>query len=199
MSFDRNQLTKLSAPYAWRFDLFEETLILRHEKKELSFPRYGYTVEHVFQNFEEYLEWKLQEVFNELFKEQEAKQQHLAEFRIINFSHPLSNEQLEFIQHEIGKVTYVIDVAVQLDFDKPFGPQMESIIDSLDFDRFQWSLEEWIVILPSLSIAAALCTALLYNRMQKFPMVMRLKPVNGITTTYEFAELIDLSDYGYLL
>lgn len=113
---------------------------------------------------------------------------------ILNFSHPLNDDQLAHIYTVAGVDDIPItSVRTQFELEQPFAQQVTQLVDGLDITSDQWQTEGWIVVLPSLNYIAAVLLAELHGRMGRFPAMLRLKPVTGaIATTYEFAEIVNL-------
>lgn len=139
--------------------------------------------------------------------------------KILNFSHPLTEQQRTQIAERIGQELYaselsldaiqltqiaerigqelslVQSVPVQLDVEQDFAPQIGELVDGLGIESARWQNEAWLIVLPSLSFAAAVLLTELHARMGHFPTIIRLKPVQqNFTTQYEVAEIINL-DY----
>lgn len=113
---------------------------------------------------------------------------------LLNFSHPLNTSQREQLTHLVGQpISELRDIAVQLDTEQPFAPQIIAMVDQLAIEATRWQSEPWLIILPSLNFAAAILLAELHARMGHFPTIIRVKPVQqNFTTQYELAEIINL-------
>ena len=113
---------------------------------------------------------------------------------VINFSHPLTDEQLEKARLLLNcRIEEVIQVPVQLDHERPFDPQIDEMVDKAGLTSHQWQTRPILVNLPGYAPAAAVLLAELHGRMGHFPTIIRLRPVSVEgTTTYEVAEIIDL-------
>lgn len=112
---------------------------------------------------------------------------------ILNFAHPLSDEQLAQITHLTGQtVDEVRDFSVRFDPDEPFAPQARRLMDQVGLAPDTWQREVILINLPSLSNLAAVLLAELHGRTGHFPAVLRLKPVQGALPGYEVAEIINL-------
>lgn len=114
--------------------------------------------------------------------------------QIINFSHPLTSEQIAQIEAQIGgKISGIRDVRVQFDTEQPFVPQVIALVDSLEISAEQWQTEAWLLVLPSLNFITAVLLAELHGRSGRFPTIIRLKPVaNALVSAFELAEIINL-------
>lgn len=114
--------------------------------------------------------------------------------QIINFSHPLTSEQVAQIEAMLGrKVDAIRDVRVQFDVEQPFVPQVVQLVDGLGISAEQWQTDAWLIVLPALNFIAAILLAELHGRSGRFPTIVRLRPVpNALISTFELAEIINL-------
>lgn len=112
--------------------------------------------------------------------------------QIINFSHPLTNEQLD----QIAQAAHIArkDIAepqtikVQIDQNSPMAPQVAAIVEQVSSKQYELKL---YVVLPGLSLPAAMIVQALkqYGKI----IAIRLKPKTGVVATgYDFAEFVDL-------
>ncbi len=113
---------------------------------------------------------------------------------IINFSHPLTTEQIAQIEAQLGgKIDSIRNVRVQFDTEQPFVPQVIELLDELGITAEQWQTEAWLIVLPSLNFITAVLLAELHGRSGRFPTIIRLKPVaDALVSTFELAEIINL-------
>jgi len=113
---------------------------------------------------------------------------------IINFSHPLTQDNLRQIEAITKyKVSQVINIHTQLDPALEFAPQVRALISDARIDPVLLQTAPVIVNLPSLAAIAALVMAELHGRMGYFPAILRLRLIEGaVPPRFEVAELIDL-------
>lgn len=112
---------------------------------------------------------------------------------ILNLSHPLTEGQVAQIAALTGEPVGAVVVApTHFDADAPFAPQVAALLGGLGIAPDRWQTEAWLVVLPSLNYIAAAILAELHGRMGHFPAILRLRPINGVVTTYEVAEIINL-------
>ncbi|MFQ5861459.1 MAG: CRISPR-associated protein Csx15 [Dehalococcoidia bacterium] len=113
---------------------------------------------------------------------------------ILNFSHPLTPEQLQRIEGLTGQpLARVIEVRTQLDHEQPFGEQVRGLVDGIGLSPEQWQTMPLLINPPSLNLIAVTLLAELHGRMGYFPAVLRLRPVPGSNPPqYEVAEVINL-------
>ncbi len=113
---------------------------------------------------------------------------------IINFSHPITDDQLAQLAAALGKpVDEVCHIPAQFDPAQPFAPQATALVDAVGLTPAQWQAEAILVNPPSLAVIAVAVLAELHGRMGYFPTVLRLRIVAGSTPpVYEVAEAINL-------
>jgi hypothetical protein len=113
---------------------------------------------------------------------------------LLNFSHPLTPEQIGTIERLTSQpVTELIDLPVQFDNDAPFIPQLAELAARIPIDATRLQSEPLVVNLPSLNFITGLLLAELHGRMGYFPPVVRLRPVeSSLPPRYEVAEVLNL-------
>lgn len=113
---------------------------------------------------------------------------------LLNFSHPLTTAQLAAVEALAGaRVERVIERGAQFDVERPFGPQVVALVDSIELGAVEWQTLPILVNLPSLNYIAAALLAELHGRMGYFPAVLRLRPVQGsVPARFEVAEILSL-------
>jgi len=114
--------------------------------------------------------------------------------RIINFAHPLTEDNLREIEVLAGcKVSEVIDVTSQVDLQSPLEPQISSRLDELGLSPREWQTGPSLLNLPSLSCSAAVVLALVHGRAGHFPSVLRLAPENeNVVIRFKVVEILNL-------
>ncbi|MGB9667249.1 MAG: CRISPR-associated protein Csx15 [Candidatus Cryosericum sp.] len=113
---------------------------------------------------------------------------------IINFAHPLTDDQRKDVEREIGSpVDRVIMVDSQIDTTAPLVPQVSAWLDGLPLQPEEWQSEPLLVILPSLSYSVAVLLAELHGRTGYFPAIIRLRPAqNAVVPRFDVGEIINL-------
>lgn len=113
---------------------------------------------------------------------------------IINFSHPLTPEQLE----QLARLTQqpspqVVTINVQFDTMRPFADQAQALVDQVGLSPAAWQSMPLLVALPALNYGAAAVLAELHGRCGYFPPLIRLRPVPAvIPPRFEVAEIVNL-------
>ncbi len=113
---------------------------------------------------------------------------------ILNFSHPLTSEQLSKIEVlSAQSITQVIEIKTHLDHQQEFVKQVKELLQRLSFDEKEWQTALFLINLPSLHVIAGIVLAELHGRMGYFPTIIRLRPIaNSTPPQFEVAELVNL-------
>jgi hypothetical protein len=113
---------------------------------------------------------------------------------LLNFSHPLTQTQLEQIEALTGQaVERVVDSMPQLDHEMPFDAQIGELVDRVGLSPQEWQTKPLLVNPPGYASAAVVLLAEMHGRMGHFPAVLRLRPVpDSNPPQYEMAEVVNL-------
>ena len=113
---------------------------------------------------------------------------------LLNFSHPLSAEQLLIAESLVSsKFTSIIDIKTHLDHQTSFPSQVKKLVGDITLTSQQWQNSKILLVPPSLSIVSCVLLSELHGRMGYFPAVLRVKPVPGSTPpVFEPAEVLNL-------
>jgi hypothetical protein len=113
---------------------------------------------------------------------------------LLNFSHPLTADQLARVEALTGQqVAQIISLPVQFDSDMAFLPQLAALMAELPLSSETLQTEPILVNLPSLNFIAGLLLAELHGRMGYFPPIVRLRPQHeSLPPRYEVAEILNL-------
>jgi len=113
---------------------------------------------------------------------------------IINFSHPLSENQIRQIESITPhKVERVINLPVQFDNDLPYAPQVRQLADRVPLDSETLQTARILVNPPALNFITAMLLAELHGRMGFFPPILRLRPEpDSMPPVFEVCEIINL-------
>lgn len=113
---------------------------------------------------------------------------------LLNFSHPLSPEQLARLEVLAGeKKMEVRSISTQFDPQLPFTDQVQALLDTSGISSETWQLGIFLINPPSHNLIALTLIAELHGRMGYFPAVVRLRPIAGaISPQFEIAEIINL-------
>jgi hypothetical protein len=112
---------------------------------------------------------------------------------ILNFTHPLTEEQLVQIAALAGtSVEDVRTILVQINQTEPLDPQITAIVDTAQLTSEEWQTRPLLINPPGYAPAAFVLLAELHGRIGHFPSLIRLRPKAGPVTSYEVAELLNL-------
>jgi len=113
---------------------------------------------------------------------------------VLNFSHPLTPEQLEKIEDLTSqKISVVKEIPVSFENMGSFVPQVKALADECALTPEEWQTQEILIVPPSLNFIAVTLIAELHGRMGYFPPIVRIRPVEGaVPPKFEVAEIIDL-------
>jgi hypothetical protein len=115
---------------------------------------------------------------------------------VVNFSHPLTNEQCAQIEHEAGQpVERVISVPAQFDENLSFLEQVRALIEGAGLTAEEWQTLPLVIVPPSYAPIVALLLASLHGLAGHFPTVVRLRPrADSPVPAYDVAELLSLEN-----
>ncbi len=113
---------------------------------------------------------------------------------LLNFSHPLTPEQLARIEALTGQpIDQHLSFKVHFSNAEPFLPQLAALVAQIPLTPEQWQSASLLVNPPSLNFITALLLAELHGRMGYFPPLVRLAPVEGsLPPRYQVAEILNL-------
>jgi hypothetical protein len=113
---------------------------------------------------------------------------------LINFSHPLTGEQLACVEELAGAaVERVIEAPADFDDQELFVGQVERLLSGCNLSAREWQTLPIVAVLPGHSVLAAALLAYLHGIMGHFPTVLRRCPnEKQAVTRYQVAEIINL-------
>lgn len=115
---------------------------------------------------------------------------------VLNFSHPLTSDQVAQIELMVGEsVERIVEVPSHFDESNSFGPQVTELADRCELSPVEWQALTLAVVPPALNYIAVALMAELHGRMGYFPTCVRLRPVEGARPPrFEVAELMNLQE-----
>ena len=118
---------------------------------------------------------------------------------ILNFAHPITDDQKDQIEALAGKkIERIIVVNSQIDPQRPLAPQIVAMADATGLTPEEWQTRPILVNPPALNFSAVALITELHGRMGYFPPIVRLRPVvrpDGqwvLPPRFEVAEILNL-------
>ncbi len=112
---------------------------------------------------------------------------------VVNFSHPLTQEQLQQIEAISGApIGDVRQIPCQFDHMQGFAEQTRALVDAVGLRPEEWQTLPILVNLPTLHVIAAAVVAEIHGRMGYLPAVLRLRPAGNSLPRFEVAEILNL-------
>jgi hypothetical protein len=112
---------------------------------------------------------------------------------ILNFTHPLTNEQRAQIEALANtSIEEVRNIRVQIDQEEPLEPQITAIVNATGLSSEEWQTRPLLINPPGYAPAAFVLLAELHGRIGHFPSLIRIRPKPGPVTNYEVTELLNL-------
>lgn len=112
---------------------------------------------------------------------------------ILNFTHPLTNEQKAQIEEMASiAIDVVRTIPVQIEQSGPLETQIRAIVDAVQLTSEEWQTIPLLINPPGYAPAAFVLLAELHGRIGHFPSLIRLRPKPGPVPAYEVAELLNL-------
>jgi hypothetical protein len=120
----------------------------------------------------------------------------VADVIILNFTHPLTPEQISQIETLTGQaVDRTIQIPTQFDSEEDFVPQVEALADACGLTPAEWQTAPLLIVPPALNFIAVTLLAELHGRMGYFSSCVRMRPMPGaVPPRYEVAEILPLND-----
>ena len=115
---------------------------------------------------------------------------------ILNFTHPLTPEQVSQIQAlSEESVERTVEIPTQFDNQAEFLTQVAALTDACGLTPAEWQTTPLVIVPPALNFIAVTLLAELHGRMGYFPSRVRMRPVAGaVPPQYEVAEILPLND-----
>ncbi|MDQ2808423.1 MAG: CRISPR-associated protein Csx15 [Chloroflexota bacterium] len=112
---------------------------------------------------------------------------------LLNFAHPLTDDQVQQVAGLLGATPTVQTVPTQIDRTQPLGATALALAAATGLTGQAWQTQTLIVNLPGLAPLAAALLAEIHGRCGYFPPVLNIRPVAGaLPPRYEVAEIVNL-------
>ncbi len=115
---------------------------------------------------------------------------------ILNFSHPLTEEQIGQVRQLINnKIEEIRQISIFFNNEEPFEEQIRGLIEACNLTTEEWQTRPIIIVPPAFNFIAVTLLAALHGLMGYFPPVIRLKPIPDFTPPkFKVAEVINLQN-----
>ena len=117
--------------------------------------------------------------------------------KVLNFSHPITDRQIEQLSEYQSADVEVIDIPVKLDLSQDIVAQIRGIVDAAtERHNIDWQSDySQVVNLPGHSVAASVLLAELHGRKGHFPAIMQLnREDDGSFAVKEIIQLQNVRD-----
>lgn len=115
---------------------------------------------------------------------------------ILNFAHPLTEEQLDQVAELTGLAPEALEVRAiptHMDMEGSFAQQVVALADRCGLSPEEWQTTPLIVVPPALSSAAVALLAEIHGRTGYFVPIVRMKQeFGGAGAKFSVAEVLDL-------
>lgn len=117
-----------------------------------------------------------------------------AAIRIVNFSHPLTAEQVAAVEGlTAATVADVLAVPTHFGLDRSFAEQATAAVEAVGLTADEWQTTRVAIVAPALAAIACVVIAEIHGRAGYFVPVIRLRPRAGVMPpAFEVAEILDL-------
>lgn len=114
---------------------------------------------------------------------------------LLNYSHPLTETQLDDVQTQLGQLPTVRDISVQIDRATPFADVARDLADASGLSSIEWQGSPLIINPPGLAPLALALIAEVHGRCGYFPPILNIRPApDALPPRYELAEIVSLQD-----
>ncbi|MGI8588290.1 MAG: CRISPR-associated protein Csx15 [Chloroflexia bacterium] len=112
---------------------------------------------------------------------------------LLNFAHPLTDEQLAQAEALLGERPDVRTVPTHADRARPTADVARELADGAALDPAEWQTLPLLVNPPGLAPLALALLAEIHGRCGYFPPVVNIRPLAGaMPPRYELAEIVNL-------
>ena len=112
---------------------------------------------------------------------------------LLNFSHPLTEEQRLQVIELLGEELDVRDLLPQVDRGRPIMDVTAEIVDAVGLDSTAWQTHRFVTNPPGLASLALALIAEIHGRCGYFPPILNVRPVEGaLPPRFEVAEIVNL-------
>ena len=112
---------------------------------------------------------------------------------LLNFAHPLTDEQLLQIATLVGEQPVVRSLPTSADRSRPLAEVALELADAADLTPMEWQTLPLLINPPGLAPLALALIAEIHGRCGYFPPILNIRPVpDAIPPRFEIAEIVNL-------
>jgi hypothetical protein len=112
---------------------------------------------------------------------------------ILNYAHPLSDDQLAQVTALLGAEPGVRAIVSAVDRERPIAEAALELVHAAHLTLVEWQTLPLILNPPALAPVALALIAELHGRCGYFPPILNIRPVaNALPPRYEVAEIVNL-------
>lgn len=112
---------------------------------------------------------------------------------VLNYAHPLSDDQLRQLEQLLGRLPDIRELPNQVDRSRPLADIARELADAAGLSPREWQTLPLILNPPGLTPTALALIAELHGRCGGFLSILHIRPIEGSTPTrYEIAEMTNL-------
>lgn len=113
---------------------------------------------------------------------------------ILNFAHPLTDQQREQAAALLGSTPDVINIPTQVNRDASVGDEARRLVDVAGLSADAWQNTPLVLNPPALAPVALALMAELHGRCGYFLPILNIRPIPAaLPPRYEVAEIVDLN------
>lgn len=112
---------------------------------------------------------------------------------LLNYSHPLTEPQMDRLTALCGERPELRDLAAQVDRNRPLAEVARELADSAGLSGDDWQTTPLLLNPPALAPVALALVAEIHGRSGSFPTMLNIRPIEDvIPTRFELGEVVDL-------
>jgi hypothetical protein len=112
---------------------------------------------------------------------------------LLNYTHPLTSDQLAQVAALLGEPPDQRRIAVQVDRARPLAEVAAELADAAALGPAEWQTSALLINPPALAPVALALAAELHGRCGYFPAMLNVRPIAGANPPrYEIAEVVNL-------
>jgi hypothetical protein len=112
---------------------------------------------------------------------------------LLNFAHPLTDEQFSQVAGLVGATPEIRTIPVEANRAEPIGEVARALSEVAKLSPTEWQTKPLLINPPGLAPLALALIAELHGRCGYFPAILNIRPVpSSVPPRYEVAEIVNL-------